>query len=213
MRDNLKIYLSDLSSSNRKVSLKKDKDVVNESSIWKNFKMDDESAFVYIYDTYYRVLFNLGLYITKDEDLIKDTIHDLFVDIRINRKKLADVRSIKAYLIVSFRRKLIKYIFEEEQKVNAILKIAKETFEVYISPEDPVETIYDNELKKGFELLSRKEKEGIYYFYYENLSYNEIKDLFNYSQVKTARNLIYQALDKLRSFMMSLVIIIFILMI
>jgi RNA polymerase sigma factor (sigma-70 family) len=183
-------------------------DTVDEKAIWKRFKDGDESAFVYIYNTYYKTLLNLGYQFTKNTELIKDCVQDLFIDIRENKEKLGDVTYVKSYLMVAFKRKVLDYLSIEDKRSNKNLEIAKDMFEIHASHE---EVLMDGQrlllnadrLKNALSQLSKKETEAIYYFFYENMSYKEIGELFNYSQVKTARNLVYMALDKLRNLMIK----------
>lgn len=180
--------------------------------IWHSFKSGDEAAFVYIYNTYYPVLINFAYQITKNKSLIKDCLQDLFIDIRLKRNNLADVKSIKLYLLISFRRKLLKYLEAERKSMDYNLTIARNNFEIQVSCEDilieqQLSQHQQTKLRKAFESLPNKEREAIYYFYYENLSYSEITEIFNYTQVKTTRNLIYHALDRLRKLMISIIIL------
>ncbi|MFW5760470.1 MAG: RNA polymerase sigma factor [Cyclobacteriaceae bacterium] len=184
--------------------------------IWQAFKTGDESAFVHIYNTYYPVLTNYAFQITKDKDLISDCLQDLFIDIRLRRSKLTNVKSIKLYLLVSFRRRLLKYLEAERKAFSKHMEIARDEFGIQLSCEDIlIENQLDQEqkakLEKAFAQLSNKEREALYYFYYENMSYHEITELFKYTQVKTTRNLVYQALDKLRDLMISLLLGLFLL--
>ena len=55
-------------------------------------------------------------------------------------------------------------------------------------------------LKKALASLELKEREAIYYFYYEKLSYEQIAIIFEFSHVSSARRLIYRALGNLRKF-------------
>ena len=48
--------------------------------------------------------------------------------------------------------------------------------------------------------LELKEREAIYYFYYEKLSYEQIAIIFEFSHVSSARRLIYRGLGNLRKF-------------
>lgn len=182
-----------------------------DTAIWQAFKSADESAFVHIYNTYYPVITSYAYQISKDKDLIRDCLQDFFIDIRLRRNKLGNVKSIKLYLLVSFRRRLLKYLEAERKVLDKNLEIARDEFRIQISCEDMmIENQLDQEqkakLEKAFAQLSNKEREALYYFYYENMSYSEITELFKYSQVKTTRNLIYQALDKLRDLMIFLVL-------
>lgn len=182
-----------------------------DTAIWQAFKSADESAFVHIYNTYYPVITSYAYQISKDKDLIRDCLQDFFIDIRLRHNKLGNVKSIKLYLLVSFRRRLLKYLEAERKVLDKNLEIARDEFRIQISCEDMmIENQLDQEqkakLEKAFAQLSNKEREALYYFYYENMSYSEITELFKYSQVKTTRNLIYQALDKLRDLMIFLVL-------
>jgi RNA polymerase sigma factor (sigma-70 family) len=180
--------------------------IIDEEILWKKFKDGDEPAFIYIYNTYYKILLNLGVQFTKDSELVKDCVQDLFIDIRENKEKLGNVKHIKSYLMVSFKRRLLDYLSQENKRKDKKLEIVKEMFEIHVSHEDVIiegqkQLLNVERLKNALNQLSKKEVEAIYYFYYQNLSYKEISDLFNYSQVKTARNLVYMALDKLRTIM------------
>lgn len=46
--------------------------------------------------------------------------------------------------------------------------------------------------------LTTRQKEAVLYFYYEGLSYQEIADIMGFQNVKSARKLIYRAIDALR---------------
>jgi len=178
---------------------------VDEAQIWKSFKEGNESAFAYIYTTYFYKLLNIGYQLSRDKSLIKDCIQDLFIDIRIKRKKLADVKSIKLYLYKSFRRRMADYLQYEMKKVDKERQAANEHYLIDIPYEDRLINsqlleIQKIKLNKGIMALTEREREAIYFFYYKNLSYKEICDLFNYKQVKTVRNLVYQALKKLKPY-------------
>lgn len=188
--------------SQEKVSTIHDGD---EAIVWQNFKSGKQAAFVYIYNTYFQMLMNIGCQLTRDKSLVKDCIQDLFIELISRRSNLGDVNSIKLYLIKCFRRKMIKYI-EFSRKKLVREKNAGQNYSIEISQEEKLINSQQLEQQKekiarGINLLSEKEREAIYYFYYQNLSYKEIKEIFNYTQVKTVRTLVYQALKKLRIFL------------
>ncbi|QGY46976.1 hypothetical protein GM418_25935 [Maribellus comscasis] len=49
--------------------------------VWIQFKSGDQSAFEEIYSEYADTLFNFGLKLTADQDLVKDSIQDLFINL------------------------------------------------------------------------------------------------------------------------------------
>src|SRR5690606_1187366 len=69
------------------------------------------------------------------------------------------------------------------------------------------ETIYINQqiveeqivkLNRALQILEAKEREAIYYFYYEGLSYEQIAEIFDFSHTSSARRLVYRGLGRLR---------------
>src|SRR5690606_36156630 len=76
----------------------------DEAAIWEAFKKGNESAFIYIYETYFDQLFVYGKQFTRDEDIVKDAIQDLFITLRKSRAGLGSTDSIKFYLYKSLKR-------------------------------------------------------------------------------------------------------------
>jgi RNA polymerase sigma-70 factor (ECF subfamily) len=77
------------------------------------------------------------------------------------------------------------------------------------------ETIYINrqieddqirKLNNALKNLASKEREAIYHFYYEGLSYEQIAKIFGFSHVSSARRLISRGLSQLRKLIVVLYI-------
>src|SRR5690606_25375345 len=62
----------------------------------------------YIYERYFDPLFVYGNQFTKNEDLVKDAIQDLFIALRKSRRRLGRTDSIKFYLYKSLKRLIVK---------------------------------------------------------------------------------------------------------
>lgn len=173
----------------------------NEAAIWEAFKNGNESAFIYIYETYFDSLFVYGCQFTHNEDIVKDAIQDLFIELRKNRGRLGKTDSIKFYLYKSLKRGVIKSCgqwFNQCEEINS-----EKTFGFSFSHEQIlIERQLDEEktekLNKAIQSLSPRKREVIYYFYYEGLSYQQIQELMEMSHVRSARNLLYKAIDFLR---------------
>jgi RNA polymerase sigma factor (sigma-70 family) len=54
-------------------------------------------------------------------------------------------------------------------------------------------------IKRALEELSPRKREAIYYLFFEDLSYEEIKEMMGLSSAKSARDLVYKALKSLRN--------------
>jgi DNA-directed RNA polymerase specialized sigma24 family protein len=89
-------------------------------AIWQSFKSGDKDSFKTIYFTYYSNLYEYGMRIISDKELVKDTIHDLFVKLWNNKLNLGDVTAIKAYLIVSLRSALYNNL--QKKAVKRLLR-------------------------------------------------------------------------------------------
>jgi len=172
-----------------------------ETVIWEEFKSGSESAFIYIYETYFDLLFVYGNQFTGNEDIVKDAIQDLFIALRKSRSRLGKTDSIKFYLYKSLKRLIIK---ESGQWFNQCAEINSEkAFDFTFSHERVlIDRQLDEEkaaaLNKALQSLAPRQREIIYYFYYEGMSYQQIQELMGMSHVRSARNLLYKALDFLR---------------
>lgn len=101
---NLKFSTEAFSAGEKSQSLEKVSTIHDgeDAIVWEKFKSGKQAAFVYIYNTYFQMLMNIGCQLTKDKSLVKDCIQDLFIELISRRSNLGDVKSIKLYLIKSF---------------------------------------------------------------------------------------------------------------
>lgn len=187
-------------------------DGLNESDLWNLFKAGDDGAFVKIYNDYTNLLFNFGCQFSPDREMVKDCLQDFFIYLREKRLKLGPTDSIKFYLLKSFRRKVVEYLKRNAKEMENCKKNGFMEFPIQFSHE----TIYINRqfeadqlsrLEKALQALDDREREAIYHFYYENLSYEQIAEIFEFSHVSSARRLIYRALSNLRKEMFLLLLL------
>jgi len=168
---------------------------------WQLLKEGDEAAFITIYKYYFEILFRYGSQFTQDQHIIQDGIQELFIDLRRNRQNLSSTTSIKKYLFKSFKNKIF-YLLKKEKALKVRHQKA-DYFQLEISVE---ERLIDQQLtrekkeklQRALEKISGRQREAIYYFYFENMSYQEIAEVMDLSHVKSARNLVYEALKLLK---------------
>ncbi|SFB31840.1 RNA polymerase sigma factor [Algoriphagus aquimarinus] len=177
----------------------------SDCDIWNAFNKGDEMAFNYLYRTYVHELYQFGSQYSRDSSLVKDSIQNLFIYLRKKRGDLKEVTNIKGYLFRSIQREIIKNI-----KANTSIEGFEESFldshfQIVVSPEvsfikSESETERKIQLQRGLSQLTTKQRKAILLFYEEELSYKEIAEIMNFSEVKTARKLIYRALASLKEF-------------
>ncbi len=180
----------------------KDDISISDSELWELFREGNLIAFELIYKDYFDKLYNYGLQFIKDETLVEDVIQDLFIDLKRRCNHLSQTDTILPYLYSAFRRKMIR----ARDKANKFQELEENSlsFQIDISIEDQ---LIDEEgkgqqkksLANAMNQLSEKHREIIFLYYYENMSYEEIKEIQGFDNVKSARNLLYKAVQSLRT--------------
>ena len=181
------------------------KNAVSEIEIWSDFKQGSDSALSYIYRKYVDQLFNYGCQIINQEEFVQDCIQDLFMDIIRNRENLGNVSSIKYYLFTSLRRKIFRKLKKEKNHLKEEISQKNEIrFEMISSPEakmiDEQLTIEKSRLIEiACQKLTEKKREAILLYFYEGFSYKQVAEIMGMRKVKSARVMIYRAIDGLQS--------------
>jgi hypothetical protein len=75
-------------------------------TIWQQYQLGDPEAFSRLYGEYVQVLYAQGLRMTPDAGLVKDCIHDLFVELWRNRRGVPHPDSVSRYLTEALRASL-----------------------------------------------------------------------------------------------------------
>lgn len=180
---------------------------LSDKLLWEAFKKGDESAFINIYKGYANILYNYGCQFSPDREIVKDCLQDFFLYLRKNRSGFGETDSIKMYLFKAFRRRIVDYLKKCSRECHLIETFAFSQFPVELSSESiyisrQLEAEQLEKLNKALKALDSKEREAIYYFYYEGLSYVQIAEIFNFSHVSSARRLMYRGLSHLRKFLL-----------
>ena len=176
---------------------------VSDSLLWRKFLHGDGEAFAKIYEAYAQRLYNFGCQFTTDFDLVKDTLQDLFLQLRCTNAN-TEVKSIKSYLYKCYYRALTQKLKEAAQIKT--LRNNEDAFAIATTASEEVKMInqqitdqQQRYLEKGLNELSFKQRQAILLFYYEGFSYQEIAALFEMKATKSARKLVYRAIDSLRA--------------
>ena len=170
--------------------------------VWNTFRTGNDEAFIFIYTTYFDRLFAYGMRIVGDEHLVEDAIQELFIDLRNQRGRLSPTDSIKFYLFKCLKRKLhreaSKWLYKRQDldgSHNFDFTISHEQHLIDKQVDEDELTCLNDAIRK----LSLRKKEIIYYFFYEELDYRQIQEIMNLESIKSARNLLYKALNFLRA--------------
>jgi RNA polymerase sigma-70 factor (ECF subfamily) len=171
--------------------------------IWSAFDKGDEMAFNYIYRCYTPAMFNFGHQITPREELVQDCIQNLFIGLRRKRGALSEVVSIKSYLFKILQRELFRSLKKEKLKQFQEPEFPHSSFLIEVSHEiimiqQESESERSDQLEKAINQLTPRQRQAVLLLYEEGMSYKEIAEVLELNEVKSARKLIYRALDTLK---------------
>ncbi|MDF9796399.1 RNA polymerase sigma factor (sigma-70 family) [Catalinimonas alkaloidigena] len=156
---------------------------LDDDRLWAELKSGSQKAFEYVYQKNVQNLFDYGMHLHADSDLIKDAIQELFIHIWQRRNSLGDVKNIRNYLMVSFRRCVITHL-EAHKKwhVPMLEKIRYSVEEVDVSQEsrmiaNEVFVRQEQDLMTAIEKLPSRQKEIIYLLFFKKFSQKEIAQM------------------------------------
>ena len=178
----------------------KEYQINSDTLLWNDFIKGNEDAFRLIYNNHVQALFKYGCNFTLDKGLVKDCIHDIFIDLSNYRTGLHSTNNIKLYLFKSLKRKIIRSL--SKSGIFGTLNAEKLPFHYTISVEDEMidndfELRRYQQLDKAMLTLSPRQKEAIYLKYVSELSYEELSLVMKLNY-QSARNLVCRGLEKLR---------------
>ena len=174
----------------------------NDTKLWEDFKQGEKYALSLIYDRYAAKLYRYGKKFTSDDELVKDTLQDLFFDLIRTRYTLGSTDNIYFYLIKSIRRRLVQpkdggknlKLSDEEidtQSINIVYSIEDE----WIHREEL--TKKEEIVRKGLAELSPKQREILYYRFTCDFEYEQICEIMSL-KYDSARKMVFRSLKTLR---------------
>ncbi len=175
----------------------------SDEKIWKDFKKGDKYALSHIYNQHIQLLYRYGKKFSNDDELIKDSIQDLFFDLIRTRKNLGDTDNIKFYLLTSFRRKLIQNLkkkplfseieIEKEIEAKIVYAVEQELFEKEeLSHKQKI-------VREGLGKLTAKQREILFYRFTCDFGYEQICEIMSL-KYDSARKQHFRALKALKQF-------------
>ncbi|WP_044237465.1 RNA polymerase sigma factor [Flexithrix dorotheae] len=180
----------------------------NQKTLWQRFQSGDEDAFFEIYQENHALLFNYAIRLSSNEELSRDCIHDMYLELWEKKGKLKSLENFKPYLFKFLRNIVIDKIKEHHKLIGE--SNGKEP-DMVISHEDfligkEYKELHVQKVTQALQSLSPRQKEVVYLKFYSNLSYKEIAEVYqiNYQSV---RNLMSESLKKMKELLLFLVFV------
>lgn len=178
--------------------------------LWAGIILDDKVALGQLFDAYVNELLFYGYRISKDVDLIKDSIQDIFVDLWTYRANLNQEVQVKFYLYRCLRNAILK---QTENRPGTFLELndAEQLADPGASPESQwlaaeSDTDRSRQVVRLLRHLSVREKEIVSLKYFSGLKIREIASLLELKE-QTVANTLQNALVKLRKHLVCVLLL------
>lgn len=175
--------------------------VLDDNELWIEMKAGDEKAFSTLFKRYYNYLIQYGNSFSPFSEKIQDCVQDVFTDIWVYRNSLSDAVVVKAYLLSSVRKRIVRLqqrdkIFNKTTSMDAVAFLFDFSVEhKLISDESTARKV--GHLNKLLNDLPARQKEALYLRYHHGLNVEEVAGILNVNY-QSANNLLHRALVNIR---------------
>lgn len=164
--------------------------------LWDSFRQGNKNALAVLFKRYYSVLYQYGIKMAQDAELVNDSLQDLFIEIWQQRQPVPLV-SVQAYLIKALRYKLLRTLKQNRALSPMGEEVGFEMSHEHFLIRGEEEKAQVNTLTDLLQSLSTRQREIVFLRYYQSLSYREICDIMQI-EYQVARNQLSIAIKKLR---------------
>ena len=165
------------------------------------FRSGDRAAFGEIYSGFIDSLLSYGFKITRDRELVKDCIQDIFVNIHKLKPDLHHPEYLEFYLFRSLKN-AINYKFQVNKKSGALHEEELASFELRFNIEQEIDDpesdcLRVEKLKRILQTLDPQKRELLFLKFNTGLNYVEIGQMLEMNP-ETVKKQVYRTLDHLR---------------
>lgn len=179
---------------------------MSETLLWSQLRQGRKAALEALYRAYAPALLQYGGKFSADRQLVEDCLQDLFVGLWQAREQLGEVSSVKSYLLVAMRRRVIRQL-GRQQKRETSEEPEEYQFDCELAIDEQIaarEFSHEQHLKlqEALRQLSARQKEAVYLKYQLGMDYEDIGQAMdiNYQSV---RNLVHSAVSRLKKLLIS----------
>lgn len=163
-----------------------------------------DEAYAWLYQKHVRMLFSYGMRFTRNAELVKDCIHDVFVKLYGRRSSLGEVSQIRSYLLVCLRNEICTALKKgndvvgQDEGQEGLFSVDFTAEESIIAEEQTADR--QKRMRRALGVLTPRQKEVIYYRYILEMSLPEICEVtgINYQSLQ---NLMQRSFQKVRETM------------
>ena len=165
------------------------------------FCSGDDQAYAELYDMYIQMLYNYGLKMTSNQELLKDCIHDVFVKVYMKRHDKNAINNLCSYLLISLKNRLLDefrrqtFTTPNEVEEYEYRRASEDVEKDYLCQEHDM--LQSEQVAHLMQNLTRRQRQAITLYYLEERKYDEICGIMNMNY-HSVRNLMHRGMLKLR---------------
>lgn len=173
----------------------------DDATLWSLLLNGDTGVLETLYRRYYDLLFNYGIKLCADEEVVKDCIQNLFVKMH-KSNSLNETVSVRSYLLKSLKNILYDKLKATKETVSIHEMSFNLPFEDHtidqLFPKDDEQLLLSRRLMEAYSRLPESQKTAIYLRYIKGFSYKEIAEVMEIN-IQSCMNCVFRGLAKLRS--------------
>lgn len=175
--------------------------VLDDNLLWSALKAGDEKAFSTLFKKYFDYLIKYGNSFSPFSEKVQDCVQDVFTDIWIYRNSLSETVVVKAYLLSSVRKRIVRLqdrdrVFNKSKSMDAVAFLFDFSVEHQLIS-DELTAGKVAHLNKMLNVLPSRQKEALYLRYHHGLNVDEVAEVLNVNY-QSASNLVHRALVNIR---------------
>lgn len=171
--------------------------------LWNTFRYGNREAFSRLYDLFAKDLYRYGYNLVRNQQVVEDCLHALFLHLYESRLRLGPTNNIRFYLYRALRRRLLDTVIrlnklDAGDAVFDSSELSTESHETQLINEQTLDWqkhVVTHELNR----LPKRQKEVLYLVYIEGLTYPQVAEVMGIA-LKSVYNSMNIALVTLRNY-------------
>ncbi|MBL0743099.1 RNA polymerase sigma factor [Chryseolinea lacunae] len=171
---------------------------------WDAMRGGDEEAFAWMFNRYFKFLYNYGRKIGADDAAVQEAVHELFVELWRFRDNVSPTTSARFYLYRSLRRRLLRngaqksFFTSEGALIEEAFHFSELSSDENLNEAQPSDQrLY--RLQKLLSDLSPRQYEALILRLQDGLSFAEIGTILCVNET-TARELLQRGLTQMKQY-------------
>lgn len=170
-------------------------------------KQDDRKAFDELYSKIWKELYLKAYSKLKDEDLAKDIIQEVFIDLW-NKRQIREIKNVRSYLLQAIKFKVLDEFRKSHYDFVEIDLFVEKIKESQCADSQIISKEFFSAVENWTDVLPRKRKEVFKLKYIKGFSNKEIAAKLNISQ-KTVQNQVLNSAPELKKLLRRVLFILF----